>query len=124
MKTMTRFWILQVIGIGIIVACYLFGWLQFLIVNDPTYITLGIFGLTVFGVAMQAQGYPYVSHYLIQALPRYGIFGTVIGLMIVISGSAGDFNTIWKGLGVAFCTTVAGLIGSEWLRLTRESCSE
>lgn len=95
------------------------GWPQYLYHGDNTYITAGIGALAVFGIfAAWRLDWDMVS-YLIEALPRYGLFGTVVGLALVAYASGGDFDSILKGMQTAFNTTIAGLIGAEWLRITK-----
>lgn len=81
--------------------------------------TAFIAALAGVGLLAAAVGRWRVTEFLISGLPRYGLFGTVVGLAIVAANSGGDFNLILGGMATAFNTTIAGLLGAEWLRLTR-----
>lgn len=114
-----RFAIVQAIGLALAIAALAMGWPQYLYAADPTRLTAVIALLGVVGVIAAAAGQWSVVDYFIGALPRFGLFGTVVGLAMVATASGGEFEAILAGLSTAFYTTVAGLLGAEWLRITK-----
>lgn len=114
-----RFWILQAVGAVLFVAAWFMGWPQWMHQADSTHITDAIAGIAVFGVVCAGAGRWSSVEFLIRALPRYGLFGTLAGLGIVFMHMGGDVSVLLGGVGTAFITSIAGLIGSEWLRWTK-----
>ncbi len=114
-----RFALVQTVAIAAFTAAWWQGWPQFMFESDVTYLTAAIASLAVVGVMAEGAGYTNVTTYLIEGLPRYGLFGTVVGIAIVAANSQGDFHAILGGMSTAFFTTIAGLMGAEWLRLTQ-----
>lgn len=115
-----RFLIIQVIGAGLFLAAWWLGWPQYLFETDSTHLTAVIALLALAGLIAASLGRWQVTEFLISGLPRYGLLGTVVGLAIVASNSGGNFESILGGMSTAFNTTIAGLMGAEWLRLTRQ----
>lgn len=114
-----KFLIVQAIVASVFVATLWQGWPQYMIAADATYITVLICALAIGGVVCVGIGRYGVAEYLIEALPRCGLFGTAVGIAIVAANSGGDYEAILGGMSTAFMTTIAGLLGSEWIRVSK-----
>jgi hypothetical protein len=117
---MIRFTIIQAIVVALLFLAYLQGWPQYLYSTDITSLTIVISILAIFGVACVALHKDTTVEYLIQALPRFGLFGTVVGLVMVSAAAGNNVQGMVDGLSTAFNTTIAGLIGAEWIRITSQ----
>lgn len=115
-----RFLIIQIIGVTLFIAAWWRGMPQLLWANDPTYLTGVIAGLGVFGLVLAAFGRWAAADFISYELPVLGILGTFIGLQMAVDASAGDFAAMRAALGTAFGTTIAGILGAAWLRLSRQ----
>lgn len=113
---MTRFWLIQVIGVCALVAAWWQGWPQTIYAMDQSYLSVVIAGLLLYGIGALALGYREFAGLLSQDLPTVGLCGTVIGLTIVAVNSGLDVESMRSGLGTAFFTTIAGIISSLWLK--------
>jgi hypothetical protein len=49
-----------------------------------------------------------------------GLLGTFVGLQMAVDATNGDFGAMRAALGTAFNTTIVGIIGAGWLRLTKQ----
>ncbi len=114
-----KFLIVQAIVACVFVAAWWQGWPQYMVAADKTYLTAAIAALAVCGIIAEGLGRYSIADYLTDRLPTYGLFGTVVGIAIVAANSGGDFHSILGGMATSFFTTMAGLLGSEWMRLTR-----
>lgn len=119
MMISARFLVLQVVLAALLAGAWWMGWPQLLYAGDRTYLTAVIAVLAFSGIIAAGARQWRIVEFLIRGLPRYGLFGTVVGLVIVTRNSGGDFAAILGGLSTAFFTTIAGLVGAEWLRITR-----
>ena len=124
-----RFWLLQSCGAVLVGLGMGAGFVLPVFADDATYLTHGITALFLAGVAMAAAGRWNDVRRCGRFLVAFGLLGTVIGFRIALSGvspeAAGDAGAIQPmvasliaGMGTALSTTIAGLIGSLWLRLT------
>lgn len=115
---MIRFTIIQVIGAALVFLAYLQGWPQYLYTTDITHLTYGITLAAIYGLACVALQRHSTVDYIVQALPRFGLFGTVVGLVMVSSAAGHDLSGMVDGLATAFNTTITGLLGAEWVRIS------
>lgn len=115
-----RFWILQSVGAVLFVAAWFMGWPQMMSAGDPTHITPGIGLVGLIGILCAARGKWKAAEFISYELPVLGLLGTFVGLQMVIASSGGDFEAIRQGLGTAFYTTIAGILGAAWLRLSQQ----
>ncbi len=97
--------------------------------DDATYMAHGIAVLFLVGVFLAARGHWGDVRRCSRFLVALGLLGTVVGFRIALSGvdptTAGDASSIQPmiasliaGIGTALSTTITGLVGSLWLRLT------
>lgn len=114
-----RFAITQAVGVCLLAAAAYMGYPQLLYAGDPTRLTALIGAAALIGIAAEAFRFYRVTDHLIGSLPVYGLLGTVIGLSMVAHNSGGDFDAVLAGLATAFYTTAAGMIGAEYLKITR-----
>lgn len=115
---MIRFTIIQVIGAALIFLAYLQGWPQYLYSTDITRLTIFISALALYGIICVGLKKDGAVEYLVQALPRFGLFGTVVGLVMVSANAGQDVQGMVDGMSTAFNTTIVGLMGAEWIRIT------
>lgn len=128
--------------VAVIAAQYNFNIFEFILENDPTFITLGIIGLfavvTVYVnyLAFQKQfnnitPENYIMNpmwFSADALMSIGMVGTLMGFLIVLTSAFGGIDTanteqlkeviavLARGMGVALLTSLAGLITSTALK--------
>ena len=97
--------------------------------SDTLYMTHGIAGLMLVGLYFAARNKWEDVARTSRFLVGLGLLGTVIGFRMALSGispgSAGDVadiqpmvSALVAGMGTAISTTIVGLIGSLWLRMT------
>lgn len=134
-----RWWILACAMLTVVSGIFLAGGARFLSENDST-------GLSWVIVAILAAGSAYygirlykgenlgqgVMDYLSELCTSLGLLGTVIGLIIMISGAFGDLDiddpeslktslvAMSSGIGTALTTTLVGLTSSILLGLQKK----
>jgi len=134
-----RWWILACAILAASIAALMSGGARFLSENDVT-------GLSWVIVAILASGSAYygvrlykgenlgqgVMDYLSELCTSLGLLGTVIGLIVMISGAFGDLNVedpeslksslvaMSSGIGTALTTTLVGLTSSLLLGLQKK----
>ncbi len=119
---MTKAVLLQMIGAVLLFAAWQQGWVLPIFEQDATRISWLIAAAFVLGVLLLPDGHVkgISSRWIANMLPMLGIMGTVIGLKITIGGMESDNLAMADfGLATALNTTVAGLIGSAWLRFSK-----
>lgn len=117
---MIKFLVVQIITAALFFVAWMQGWPQYLYTTDITHLTLVIAAISVMGVIFVASGHERAVDIIIEGLPKYGLFGTMVGLVMVASAVGHDVQGMVDGMATAFNTTIVGLIGSEWVRLTQE----
>lgn len=119
-KGMTpRFLIVQTIGAAFFLAAWWKGWPQQLYAGDPTRITALIAAVAFLGLIAAAFDRQRVANHITLELPILGLLGTFVGLQMAVEASGGDFDALRAALGTAFNTTICGIVGALWLRLTK-----
>lgn len=124
-----RFWMLQLTGAALLVVMALSGSVVPVFIDDATYMTHGIAAVLPIGILLAAFGKWTGTARCGRIMIALGLLGTVIGFRIALSGvspdTAGDISAVRpmvasliSGMGTALSTTIIGLIGSIWLRLT------
>ena len=119
---MTLCILLQMIGAVLLFAAWQQGWLWPVFENDATRISWLIAGAFLLGVALLPDRKLYYidTRWIAVILPVLGIVGTIIGFKMAVDGAAGaDFELRDFGIATALNTTIAGLIGSLWLRMSK-----
>ena len=119
---MKRHILLQMIGAVLLFAAWHQGWLLPIFTNDATYISWLITGVFLVGVVLLPNRHlcGVDSRWIAIILPMLGILGTIIGFKLAVDGVVGDnFELRDFGIDTALNTTVAGLVGSLWLRLSK-----
>lgn len=119
---MTKAILLQMVGAVLLLAAFQQGWVLPIFEQDATRISWLIAVAFLLGVLLlpdrRVKGIS--SRWIANMLPMLGIMGTVIGLKITIGGMESDNLAMADfGLATALNTTVAGLIGSAWLRFSK-----
>jgi hypothetical protein len=97
--------------------------------QDLTYITYLVTLLWLTGIALALRYKDEWASHVANALPGLGLLGTLIGIKIAVTGSAGeDFSLRDLGVSSAINTTILGLIGNMYLvsfmKLLRRERSE
>lgn len=136
-------WSFLLVDILMIIGLYRIGVVEFLRINDMTYISLILMVMYVvtnmFILAVASTHYPYyISYYekwiqyMINVFLTFGLVGTVIGFMTLFYNLFGELdftNTdevkriisqMTNGIGIALLTTLVGLIASmlTYLKVT------
>jgi len=115
-----RFLICQVVGLSLFIVAWWLGAPQHLYEGDPTHLTPAIAALALIGILLAAFGRQRAADFISYELPILGLLGTFVGVQMTVDAAAGDFAAIREALGTAFNTTIAGIIGAAWLRLTKQ----
>ena len=115
-----RFLLCQIVGASLFAAAWLLGAPQYLYAGDPTYLTPAIASLAVVALLFAAAGRQQAADFISYELPVLGLLGTFVGLQMAVDATSGDFGAIRAALGTAFNTTIVGIIGAGWLRLTKQ----
>ena len=115
-----RFLLCQIVGASLFAAAWLLGAPQYLYAGDPTYLTPAIAGLAVVALLLAAAGRQQAADFISYELPVLGLLGTFVGLQMAVDATNGDFGAMRAALGTAFNTTIVGIIGAGWLRLTKQ----
>lgn len=126
---MLRLLLLNATGLALLVASYLAGLFQVVVLHDKTYISQGIFLLLVVGVAMCFRPrWHRAARYVAATLVDLGLIGTVIGWMIAFASVKPDQVTdvaailpivagLIAGMATSLTATLVGAIGSLWISL-------
>jgi hypothetical protein len=123
-----RFWALNVMGAGLIVAASLAGYgaAPFAGANAPLcwmIVAATLAGLTCIYLERWSD-----AVWIARNITKLALVGTVIGFILALSGvaqfRAGDqssvapmMGAVFTGMGVSLYATLLGLIGNLWLRL-------
>jgi hypothetical protein len=134
-----RWWILACCLIAVVSGIFIAGGAQYLSENDPTGLSWVIVSILASGSAYYGvrlfknenldQG---VMEYLSEVCTSLGLLGTVIGLIMMISGAFGGLDiddpsslktalvAMSSGIGTALTTTLVGLTSSLVLGLQKK----
>ncbi len=123
-----RFIVLQVIGIGCLVALYLVGLLDQVFVGSNAVFTIIIAGLGLIGLIPVWLGRWEDAEWVATHVVRIGLIGTVVGLISAFSAAlqmdASDTEAVKEMIGaviggmyIALFATLTGLVCNVWLKL-------
>lgn len=132
-EKLAKFIILNLLGATALIIVGLQGWITDLWEWDKTRISLFIILIFLIGLIRSYTALSNKSHwrdvsYISETLVMLGLFGTVVGFMIALSGVDPSISsdpssvspmvtTLIAGLRVAIYTTLVGIIGYIWLTL-------
>ena len=126
-----RFTILQTIGLGLIAAGCIKGWVQTAFAGDGSYLTAVIAAGALWGLWRAARGQWDDVRWARRQLVMLGLIGTVAGFIVALSGvdpaTVGDVSRIGPmvasliaGMHIALYTTLVGSICALWLAFTEK----
>ena len=122
-------WLLNVGLMLGFVPLILLGWLQEMYANDPTYITVGMTAIFMYGIMMILIDRWDIVGWLAEAMVFMGLIGTVLGFIIAFKidpTRVSDISYIQimvgsmvAGISVALHTTFIGAVAFIWYRFNQ-----
>jgi hypothetical protein len=116
-----RFIVLNTIGVGLLVAAYLLGWLPVFWAADKMAAIPLIGGLTSLGLWMLATRRTDGALWLADKLPVVGLALTVIGLLWAANGDLGA-DAFKRDIVHSLIGNLMGVVGYAWLELNARVC--
>ncbi len=125
---LTRYILLILVGVALLVAAGLRGWVTMVVEADESNIIWLIVAVFLVGLGAVGMRWWRTVDYLANTLVMLGLIGTIVGFIIAFSGvdpesaarieSVGPMvSALISGAGVAMYTTLVGAVGHVWLGL-------
>lgn len=121
-----KFAALQITGAGLLVALWLSGYGQMLLVGDRFHAVPVLAAITLAGLVMAWRGKWDTVFWIADLLPTCALVGTVAGF--ILTSSMGDWSSatgktaIAQHILYALVSNLTGIVGYVWLTVTQKVC--
>lgn len=125
---MTRYIILNTILVGLLIAGYMFGFLNMFLSPHIMYISIGMMALIGLGTVLAGFKKWEAADWLADKLPVLGFLGTVLGIIQAGNGvttlDAQTLMVVFFHILSSLISNFLGMFGYLWLSLIEKVCKE